>query len=332
MHRRILEVFAIVVCLLGSAVWCQSQIEPLHEQHRFDIEYEKQMGQYNVVPIPSQVYDLLTEDKDVRQAYSSLYLGGWFSPGLMSISNSKGELYLATWEGVFAGVPGNTFWLLKTEKEHNRSSVIFKITADRLVIGQKDASSYPEIIASQQTTTARTDSVFRFVAGTYILSRQYTDPHYREQKSFNADDGTPTVQHPVPIPEDVFKTLSEDDEFVREALNDHGWPINRGPKNGWLTASLVSKPNSKGRLYLVVGNGSLAGAHGTTFWLVTNEGDGIKPRVIFKIATDQLEIGKTDISGYPVITAVRETAVSMTDLVFHFVAGKYVFLRSKKDH
>jgi hypothetical protein len=331
-YRRVLEVLAIIAALSGSALWCQSQAESIREQKIFDAKYEDQKGQFNTEFLPPDIRKLLAEDIEVRKAYDSKYLEGWFSSGLDPIAKPGGSLYLARWEGVLGGVPGNTFWLLKAEKGQNKPVVVFKTTADRIVIGRTDTSGYPPITICQQTATSRTDSTFHFSEGRYVLFRQYRTPHYQEQKSFNADDEAPTVEHPVPIPAAVFEILSKDDEFVQEALADHGWAIDQGPKNGWLTASLVSKKDSSGELYLVVGNGSLAGAHGTTFWLVKNDGGGRRSRILFKITTDQLEIGRIDASGYPVLTAVRETAVSMTDMIFHFVAGKYTLFRTKKDN
>jgi len=328
-YRRVLEVLAVMAALSSGTLWCQSQVESIREQKIFDAKYEDQKGQFNTESLPPDIRKLLAEDIEVRKAYDSKYLEGWFSSGLEPIANPGGSLYLARWEGVLGGVPGNTFWLLKAEKGQNRPVVVFKITADRILIGKADTSGYPQITTCQQTATSRTDSTFHFSGGRYVLFRQYSTPHYQEQKSFDADDGAPTVQHPVPIPAAVFEILSKDDEFVQEALGDHGWPIDENPKNGWLTASLVSKANSSGDLYLVVGDGSLAGAHGTTFWLVKNGEDGNKPRILLKITADALDIGKIGSSGYPVITA-SYTEANMSDEVFHFVAGRYRLLHEKK--
>lgn len=330
-YRRVLEVLAVMAALSSGTLWCQSQVESIREQKIFDAKYEDQKGQFNTESLPPDIRKLLAEDIEVRKAYDSKHLDGWFSSGLTSIGNPGGSLYLVTWEGILAGVPGNTFWLLKAEKGQTKPVVVFKATADRIVLGKTDVADYPPITICQQTATSRTDSIFHFSDGRYVLFRQYRTPHYREQKSFNADDGAPTVEHPVPIPEAIFEILSKDDEFVQEALADHAWAIDQSPKNGWLTSSLVSKENSRGELYLVVGDGGLAGAHGTTFWLVKNGGGVRKPRILLKITTDQLEIGKIDASGYPIITAFRETAISMTDLIFHFVGGKYTLLRVKKE-
>ena len=147
-----------------------------------------------------------------------------------------------------------------------------------------------------------------------------------EQRVFDAE--TLAVDRPVAISAEVLALLSKDSD-VKQVLIANQPSTSTIPK-GWLSASQVSKGSSDEKLYLVIGNGPLAGAHGTTFWLVGNDKGSGRPAVLLKITADRLEIGKIGSFGYPRITAVRLTAKSMNDAVYHFVAGKYVLLHSVK--
>ena len=131
------------------------------------------------------------------------------------------------------------------------------------------------------------------------------------------------VDHPVAIPPAIMTLLSTD-RWVKENLKEEGHPTGRVPRK-WFIASPISRANSDDKLYLLIGQFPLAGAHGTTFWLVDNHGGSEKPVIIFEITADQVDFGKTDASGYPTIT-VEYIEPTMSDEVFHFVAGKYVLL------
>ena len=147
-----------------------------------------------------------------------------------------------------------------------------------------------------------------------------------EQRVFDAE--TLALDRPVVIPPEVLALLSKDSD-VKQVSEANQGSTSTIPK-GWFSASQVSKGSSDEKLYLVIGNGPLAGAHGTTFWLVGNDKSSRRPAVLLKITADRLEIGKTGSFGYPEITAVRLTAKSMNDAVYHFVAGKYVLLHPAK--
>ncbi len=142
----------------------------------------------------------------------------------------------------------------------------------------------------------------------------------QEQRIFDAESST--VTNPIPVPPEMLKLLSVDEDVKLAAKNqkEQGVVI---PQE-WFSASLVSTSRSNEKLYLLVGNGPLVGAHVTTFWLVKEGRPGTGPSVLLKETADRLEIGKADSSGYPRITAVRLTATSMGDTVYRFTAGKYV--------
>lgn len=146
-----------------------------------------------------------------------------------------------------------------------------------------------------------------------------------EQRVFNAE--TPAVDRPVVIPPEVLALLSKDSD-VKQVLEAQS-PTSALPED-WFSASRVSKGSLNEKLYLVIGKGPIAGAHGTTFWLVGNDKGNGRPRLLLKITADRLEIGGAGGSGYPKITAVRFTAKSMNDAVYHFVAGKYVLFHPEK--
>jgi hypothetical protein len=148
-----------------------------------------------------------------------------------------------------------------------------------------------------------------------------------EQRVFNAESRA--VDHPVAIPSEVLNLLSEDKDVIQVMGSQNISLAGPAPKD-WFSACIISRANLDEKLYLVIGNGPLTGAHATTFWLVkSGRGEAI-PTVLFKITADQLKIGKTEVSGYPSITVVRFTATSVTDAVYNFVSGKYVLLHSTK--
>jgi hypothetical protein len=126
----------------------------------------------------------------------------------------------------------------------------------------------------------------------------------------------------------MLKLLSLDED-VKQAAEDQDGPSKAVPKE-WFSASLVSMARPTEKLYLLVGNGPLVGAHVTTFWLLRKGPAGTSPSVLLKVTADQLEIGKPDSSGYPKITAVRLTATTMRDTIYRFLAGKYVLVHPSK--
>ena len=141
-----------------------------------------------------------------------------------------------------------------------------------------------------------------------------------EQRVFDAESAT--LQNPVPVPQDVLQLLSTDAD-VKNATEGKSGPL---PKD-WFSASVISTARPSEKLYLVVGNGPLVGAHVTTFWLVGRSRPGSAPVVLLKAVADRLEVGKPDASGYPKVTAVRLTASMMRDTIYHFASGKYVPMR-----
>ncbi|MEZ2346469.1 hypothetical protein [Terriglobus sp. RCC_193] len=147
-----------------------------------------------------------------------------------------------------------------------------------------------------------------------------------EQRIFDAESSA--VTKPVPVPPEMLKLLSMDKD-VKEAVENQGVQGKVIPQE-WFSASLVSTARPTEKMYLLVGNGPLVGAHVTTFWLAKNGRSGAGPSVLLKATADRLEIGKVDSSGYPKITIVRLTATSMSDAIYHFIAGKYVPLHATK--
>jgi hypothetical protein len=125
-----------------------------------------------------------------------------------------------------------------------------------------------------------------------------------------------------------FSNFYRKTKDVRQVMQSQHSPLTSAAPKGWFYASFISRANSDRKLYLVIGNGPLIGAHATTFWLVKGGGGESSPTIIFKATADQLKIGRTDASGYPEITAVRLTATSVADAVYHFVSGKYVLVHS----
>jgi hypothetical protein len=165
-------------------------------------------------------------------------------------------------------------------------------------------------------------SVVAISLGTASWCKSQSSP---EQRVFNAE--SLVVDHPIAIPSKILKLLSEDKD-VMQVMESQNGSLTSSALKDWFSACLISRANSDRKLYLVIGNGPLIGAHATTFWLVKDGRGKSIPTVIFKTTADQLKIGKTDDSGYPEITAVHLTATSVSDAVYQFVSGKYVLLHA----
>ncbi|AEU37286.1 hypothetical protein AciX8_2983 [Granulicella mallensis MP5ACTX8] len=159
----------------------------------------------------------------------------------------------------------------------------------------------------------------------YVVLHQATLARYpKEQKHFAIEFCK--IHNPVPVPPAILTLLSEEN-FIQQNLADAIHPARPVPKE-WFIAIRVSRSNSNDKLYLLVEQFPLTGAHGTTFWLVDNHGGERKPEVILEVTADWFQVGKPDDSGYPQITT-SYIETTMSDEVFHFVAGRYRPLRTQ---
>lgn len=320
--RKILEVLAISVTLSANILFCQTGQEPQHEQRLFDIE-EKVVSK---VPIPRSILTLLAkEDEDVRSSIKSHDVKDSYSATLISRGNPEDKLYLIMGSSVVDDASVSKFWLVQSSGEEGRPAVIFRNTVYMLEIGNLDASGYPVLTTVAQTKAVVTETVFHFTAGKYVVSQQGKLAHYpKEQKDFAVEFGK--IHNPVSIPLAILTLLSKE-EFIRQNMANAVHPARPVPRE-WFIASRVSRSNLDDKLYLLVGQFPLTGAHGTTFWLVDNHGGERKPEVILEVTADRFRIGEPDDSGYPrIITSYIET--TMSDEVFHFVADRCRPLRTQ---
>jgi hypothetical protein len=322
-YCRVLGVLAVIVALSGGALFCQSQPVAQPEQKLFDTE-EKVTHK---VPIPPSVLSLLAkEDEDVRGSIKYHNVRASYSASLVSRGNSEDKLYLIIGSAIVDDATEIKFWLVQNDGGDGKPAEIFEGTTDMLEIGDFDASGYPALTTVEQKQTEVTETIFHFVAGKYVLFHQGTLARYpKEQKVFAIE--FVKTHNPVRVPLAILTLLSKE-EFIRQNLEDAVHPAKPVPQE-WFIANRVSRANSDDKLYLLVGQIPLAGAHGTTFWLVDNHGGERKPEVILEVTADWFQIGEPDASGYPrITTSYIET--TMRDEIFHFAGGRYRLLRGQR--
>jgi hypothetical protein len=320
--RGILKAFAVMWLLSSAALFCQSQSGEQHEQKLFDIE-EKVAYE---VPIPRSVLGLLArEDEDVRSSIKYHNVKDSYSTTLVSGGDAEGKLYLIMGSSIVDDASVGKFWLVQSHGEEGRPAVIFRSTVDMLELGDLDASGYPVLTTVAQAKAMVTETVFHFVEGKYVAFQRSRLAHYpKEQKVFAIEFCK--IHNPVSIPLAILTLLSKEDS-IQQARMDAVHPAKPIPKE-WFIASRISRSNLDDKLYLLVGQFPLSGAHGTTFWLVDNHGGERKPEVILEVTADWFQVGKPDDSGYPrITTSYIET--TMSDEIFHFVAGRYRPLKTR---
>ena len=172
MNLRICGAAIMVVISLGLPSW--GQASTAREQSVFDAET---LAVDHPVAIPSDVLNLISEDKDVKQVMESQNLPHgkapreWFSASCISRANPDKELYLIIANGPLIGAHVTTFWLVSNGSGENSPTVLFRTTADQLKIGGTDASGYPRITAVRLTAAKVTESIYHLVDGRYVPLR-----------------------------------------------------------------------------------------------------------------------------------------------------------------
>jgi hypothetical protein len=139
---------------------------------------------------------------------------------------------------------------------------------------------------------------------------------------FSAEDEG--VKNAVPIPEDVWALLKQDDD-VPEVLK-HQNPTAKSSPRTWFSAAFVHLHQAIGNDFVVQGEGPMMGANMTGFWVFSETSRG--PKLVLKISAHDLLIRDTKSGGYRIIEASAVTAAThVSTLTYKFDGDHYVLSR-----
>jgi hypothetical protein len=139
---------------------------------------------------------------------------------------------------------------------------------------------------------------------------------------FSAEDEG--VKNAVPIPEDVWSLLKQDDD-VLEVLKHQSPPVKTPPRT-WFSAALVHLHGAIGNDLVVQGEGPMMGANVTEFWVFAETSRG--PKLVLRIPAHDLLIRETESGGYRIIEASAITATAhVSTLTYKFDGNHYVLSR-----
>jgi hypothetical protein len=129
------------------------------------------------------------------------------------------------------------------------------------------------------------------------------------------------VPDPVEVPSDVRSLLANDVD-IQHVLRAEQITSNTIPKD-WLIATLIPIRDTTAKLYLIIAKGPLAGAHGTTFWLIREMPRRGNTKILLVVTADQLEISLDSTSPYPHVIAIQLTGTSISRLSYVYANGEY---------
>jgi hypothetical protein len=142
-----------------------------------------------------------------------------------------------------------------------------------------------------------------------------------EQLHFSAEDSG--VTKPVAIPDDVLAIL-RDDETVRLALKDESTPAEKLPLS-WFSASAVHLSRSDKSDLVVKGEGPIAGANVTTFWIFNATDRGHE--LVFTAPAHDLIVQRTRWNGHREIEIISATASNVSTVLCRFDGKRYAAVR-----
>jgi hypothetical protein len=182
---------------------------------------------------------------------------------------------------------------------------------------------YPDLkpFRSQMIRLSKAKKVLNKPASSAIAGQAPSCP---EQLDFGAEE---SVRCPAKLPAQI-RALFVKDPDVQDALSAMNLPRNRVPPS-WYRASEVKLGGLDERSFVVIGEGPLAGANITTFWIfrISRAGAG----VLLKAPSLGLTILATRSEGYRDIELQAATAVRLSKVLLKFKNGRYTVFRRKSD-
>jgi len=122
-----------------------------------------------------------------------------------------------------------------------------------------------------------------------------------------SSEGDP-FKHPVQLPPEALTLLTSDKEAFPDGspkgfrCNDQEQFDNSGEPKAQILCTTLPLSSAQGTNYLVVGVGSLRGAHIVPFWLI-HQSNG-KASILFKTVADDLTVLPNSYNGYREIEAI----------------------------
>jgi len=153
------------------------------------------------------------------------------------------------------------------------------------------------------------------------VAAQEKSGHLVEQTHFCAEDES--VEHPVPIPNDVRAILAKD-ESVQLILEDKKLSADKLPES-WFSASSIHLSSSKEADLVVMAEGLLRGANVVEFWIFRATPTGHE--LVLSAPAHDLIVKKTRWKRFREIEISAETAVEFTAVQFRWDGVKYVEFR-----
>jgi hypothetical protein len=147
-------------------------------------------------------------------------------------------------------------------------------------------------------------------------SAQFSGLHFSAE-----DEG---VKNAVPIPEDVWSLLKQDDD-VREVLKRQSPTVKTLPRE-WFSAAFVHLHQANENDLVVQAEGPMMGANMTEFWVFRR--DVTRSQLVLKIPAHDLLIRETESGGYKIIEASAITAAThVSTLTYKFDGNHYALSR-----
>lgn len=154
---------------------------------------------------------------------------------------------------------------------------------------------------------------------------------------FSAENDS--VQHPVQLPAQAVTLLVNDQQDFPEGrpadLHCTGKENYPGYGKDPMPQILCTKlplSSASGTDYLVIGTGSLAGAHIVPFWIIHQGSNGAT--LLFKDRSDDLTVLPTRYHGYPELEVIRVFQAGATIVTdrYRFDGIEYVRFSSRETH
>jgi hypothetical protein len=139
----------------------------------------------------------------------------------------------------------------------------------------------------------------------------------QEQLAFSADDQA--VKEPVAIPDTVKPILAKDD-YVQRLLEDKRLTPDKLPA-AWFSAALVRLTGQRQNDLVVVGEGPIRGADGTTFWIFCPTPHGYAQAL--KISAHTLVVKDLKTKGAREMEAQSPSAGDVFSVSYRFDGQQY---------
>lgn len=139
----------------------------------------------------------------------------------------------------------------------------------------------------------------------------------QDQLAFSADD--PGVKEPVALP-DTLKPVLAADDYVQRLLEDRKLTADKLPA-AWFSAALVRLTDRRQNDLVVVGEGPIRGADGTTFWIFCPTLHGYAQAL--KVSTHTLVVKDLKTKGARELEAQSPSAGDVFSVSYRFDGQQY---------